>query len=203
MRISEENKKKIRAGYRKAAKPRAYITQMCEKYGLRRETVRKIIGLRTRDPMLEEAEGKPTVPSWPYDEWAWGGTWRADADDGVYGEAVPAGGSPRPCGATPLVNEGGKGRKSGASPMASEGARGESGAFPTVSEGGKAWRGKKGRVFRVKPSGRPRVFGGEVEQAILADLEQGMATKDAAARHGCSEDTVRRIRRRNAAAQQE
>lgn len=192
MRISEENKKKIRAGYRKAAKPRAYITQMCEKYGLRRETVRKIIGLRTRDPMLEEAEGKPTVPSWPYDEWAW-----------AYGEAVPAGGSPRPCGATPLVNEGGKGRKSGASPAVSEGARGESGASPMASEGGKAWRGKKGRVFRVKPSGRPRVFGGEVEQAILADLEQGMATKDAAARHGCSEDTVRRIRRRNAAAQQE
>lgn len=184
MRISEENKKKIRAGYRKAAKPRAYITQICEKYGLRRETVRKIIGLRTRDPMLEEAEGKPTVPSWPYDEWAWGGV-----GGGVYGEAVPAGDSPRPCGATPLVNEGGKGRKSG--------------AFPTVSEGGKAWRGKKGRAFRVKPSGRPRVFGGEVEQAILADLEQGMATKDAAARHGCSEDTVRRIRRRNAAAQQE
>lgn len=61
MRISEENKKKIRAGYRKAAKPRAYITRVCEKYGLRRETVRKIIGLRTRDPMLEEAEGKPTV----------------------------------------------------------------------------------------------------------------------------------------------
>lgn len=174
MRISEENKKKIRAGYRKAAKPRAYITKMCEKYGLRRETVRKIIGLRTRDPMLEEAEGKPTVASWPYDEWAWGGTMRADAGGGVYGEAVPAGDSPRPCGATPLVNEGGKAR-----------------------------RGKKGRVFRVKPSGRPRVFGGEVEQAILADLEQGMATKDAAARHGCSEDTVRRIRRRNAAAQQE
>ena len=161
MRISEENKKKIRAGYRKAAKPRAYITQMCEKYGLRRETVRKIIGLRTRDPMLEEAEGKPTVPSWPYDEWAW-----------AYGEAVPAGGSPRPCGATPLVNEGGKGCK-------------------------------RGRVFTIKPSGRPRVFGGEVEKAILADLEQGMATKDAAARHGCSEDTVRRIRRRNAAANQE
>ena len=77
MRISEENKKKIRAGYRKAAKPRAYITQMCKKYGLRRETVRKIIGLRTRDPMLEEAEGKPTVPSWPYDEWARCGTMRA------------------------------------------------------------------------------------------------------------------------------
>lgn len=167
MRISEENKKKIRAGYRKAAKPRAYITRICEKYGLRRETVRKIIGLRTRDPMLEEAEGKPTVPSWPYDEWAWGG-----AGGGVYGEAVPAGDSPRPCGATPLVNEGGKGRK-------------------------------RGRVFTIKPSGRPRVFGGEVERAILADLRQGMATKDAAARHGCSEDTVRRIRRRNAAAQQE
>lgn len=93
MRISEENKKKIRAGYRKAAKPRAYITRVCEKYGLRRETVRKIIGLRTRDPMLEEAEGKPTVPSWPYDEWAWGG--------GVHGEAVPAGDSPRPCRAPP------------------------------------------------------------------------------------------------------
>lgn len=172
MRISEENKKKIRAGYRKAAKPRVYITQMCEKYGLRRETVRKIIGLRTRDPMLEEAEGKPTVASWPYDEWAWGSTWRADAGGGVYGEAMPAGGSPRPCGATPLVNEGGKGCE-------------------------------RGRVFTIKPSGRPRVFGGEVEKAILADLEQGMATKDAAARHGCSEDTVRRIRRRNAAAQQE
>ena len=152
MRISEENKKRIRAGYRKAAKPRAYITQMCEKYGLRRETVRKIIGLRTRDPMLEEAEGKPTVPSWPYDEWAWGGVARDGADVVVYGEAR---------------------------------------------------KGKKGRLFRVKPSGRPRVFGGEAEQAILADLRQGMATKDAAARHGCSEDTVRRIRRRNAAAKQE
>lgn len=152
MRISEENKKKIRAGYRKAAKPRAYITKMCEKYGLRRETVRKIIGLRTRDPMLEEAEGKPTVASWPYDEWAWGGVARDGADVVTYGEAR---------------------------------------------------KGKKGRLFRVKPSGRPRVFGGEVEQAILADLRQGMATKDAAARHGCSEDTVRRIRRRNAAAQQE
>lgn len=104
MRISEENKKKIRAGYRKAAKPRAYITKMCEKYGLRRETVRKIIGLRTRDPMLEEAEGKPTVPSWPYDEWAWGG-----AGGGVYGEAVPAGDSPRPCGATPPRKRGGQG----------------------------------------------------------------------------------------------
>lgn len=171
MRISNEVKKEIRAGYRKAAKPRAYITKMCEKYGLRRETVRKIIGLRTRDPMLEEAEGKPTVASWPYDEWAWGGTGRADAGGGVYGEAVPAGGSPRSCGA-PLVNEGGK-------------------------------RRKRGRVFTIKPSGRPRVFGGDVEQAILADLRQGMATKDAAARHGCSEDTVRRIRRRNAAAQQE
>lgn len=152
MRISEENKKKIRAGYRKAAKPRTYITRVCEKYGLRRETVRKIIGLRTRDPMLEEAEGKPTVPSWPYDEWAWGGAERDGAD---------------------------------------------------VVVDGKARKGKKGRLFRVKPSGRPRVFGGEVEQAILADLRQGMATKDAAARHGCSEDTVRRIRRRNAAAQQE
>lgn len=167
MRISEENKKKIRAGYRKAAKPRAYITRVCEKYGLRRETVRKIIGLRTRDPMLEEAEGKPTVPSWPYDEWAWGG-----ADSGAYGEEVPAGDSPGPVGPPPLVYEGGKGRK-------------------------------RGRVFTIKPSGRPRVFGGQVEQAILADLRQGMATKDAAARHGCSEDTVRRIRRRNAAAQQE
>lgn len=152
MRISEENKKKIRTGYRKAAKPRAYITRVCEKYGLRRETVRKIIGLRTRDPMLEEAEGKPTVPSWPYDEWAWGGAERDGAD---------------------------------------------------VVVDGKARKGKKGWLFRVKPSGRPRVFGGEVEQAILADLRQGMATKDAAARHGCSEDTVRRIRRRNAAAQQE
>ena len=152
MRISEENKKKIRAGYRKAAKPRAYITRVCEKYGLRRETVRKIIGLRTRDPMLEEAEGKPTVASWPYDEWAWGGAARDGAD---------------------------------------------------VVVDRKARKGKKGRLFRVKPSGRPRVFGGEVEQAILADLRQGMATKDAAARHGCSEDTVRRIRRRNADAQQE
>lgn len=94
MRISEENKKKIRAGYRKAAKPRAYITRMCEKYGLRRETVRKIIGLRTRDPMLEEAEGKPTVASWPYDEWAWGGAARDGADVGLYGEVVPAGGLP-------------------------------------------------------------------------------------------------------------
>ena len=152
MRISEENKKKIWAGYRKAAKPRAYITRVCEKYGLRRETVRKIIGLRTRDPMLEEAEGKPTVPSCPYDEWAWGGAERDGAD---------------------------------------------------VVVDGTARKGKKGRLFRVKPSGRPRVFGGEVEQAILADLRQGMATKDAAARHGCSEDTVRRIRRRNADAPQE
>lgn len=167
MRISEENKKKIRAGYRKAAKPRAYITRTCEKYGLRRETVRKIIGLRTRDPMLEEAEGKPTVPSWPYDEWAWGG-----AGGGVYGEAVPAGDSPPALWGHPPRKRGGKGCK-------------------------------RGRVFTIKPSGRPRVFGGEVEQAILADLRQGMATKDAAARHGCSEDTVRRIRRRNAAAQQE
>ena len=167
MRISEENKKKIRAGYRKAAKPRAYITRMCEKYGLRRETVRKIIGLRTRDPMLEEAEGKPTVASWPYDEWAWGGAARDGADVGLYGEAVPAGGLPSSAAA----------------------------AAPSPSG-----EGKRGRV---KPSGRPRVFGGEVEQAILADLRQGMATKDAAARHGCSEDTVRRIRRRNAAAQQE
>ena len=102
--------------------------------------------------MLEEAEGKPTVASWPYDEWAWGGVARDGADVVVYGEER---------------------------------------------------KGKKGRLFRVKPSGRPRVFGGEAEQAILADLRQGMATKDAAARHGCSEDTVRRIRRRNAAAQQE
>ena len=167
MRISEENKKKIRAGYRKAAKPRAYITRTCEKYGLRRETVRKIIGLRTRDPMLEEAEGKPTVPSWPYDAWAWGGVARDGADVGLYGEVVPAGGLPSSAAA------------------AAPSPKGE---------------GKRGRV---KPSGRPRVFGGEVEQAILADLRQGMATKDAAARHGCSEDTVRRIRRRNAAAQQE
>lgn len=167
MRISEENKKKIRAGYRKAAKPRAYITRMCEKYGLRRETVRKIIGLRTRDPMLEEAEGKPTVPSWPYDEWAWGGVARGGADVGLYEEVVPAGGLPSSAAAEAPSPEG---------------------------------EGKRGRV---KPSGRPRVFGGEVEQAILADLRQGMATKDAAARHGCSEDTVRRIRRRNAAAQQE
>ena len=167
MRISEENKKKIRAGYRKAAKPRAYITKMCEKYGLRRETVRKIIGLRTRDPMLEEAEGKPTVPSWPYDEWAWGGEERDGADVGLYGEVVPAGGLPSSADAAAPSPEG---------------------------------EGKRGRV---KPSGRPRVFGGEVEQAILADLRQGMATKDAAARHGCSEDTVRRIRRRNEGAQQE
>ena len=167
MRISEENKKKIRAGYRKAAKPRAYITKMCEKYGLRRETVRKIIGLRTRDPVLEEADGKPTVPSWPYDEWAWGGAARDGADVGLYGEVVPAGGLPSSAAAAAPSPEG---------------------------------EGKRGRV---KPSGRPRVFGGEVEQAILADLRQGMATKDAAARHGCSEDTVRRIRRRNAAAQQE
>lgn len=172
MRISEESKKKIRAGYRKAVKPRAYITQMCKKYGLRRETVRKIIGLRTRDPMLEEAEGKPTVASWPYDEWAWGGTMRADAGGGAYGEAVPAGDSPPALRGHPPRKRGGKGRK-------------------------------RGRVFTIKPSGRPRVFGGEVEQAILADLRQGMATKDAAARHGCSEDTVRRIRRRNAAAKQE
>ena len=167
MRISEENKKKIRAGYRKAAKPRAYITRMCEKYGLRRETVRKIIGLRTRDPMLEEAEGKPTVASWPYDELAWGGVERDGADVGLYGEVVPAGGLPSSAAAAAPSPEG---------------------------------EGKRGRV---KPSGRSRVFGGEVEQAILADLRQGMATKDAAARHGCSEDTVRRIRRRNAAAQQE
>lgn len=167
MRISEENKKKIRAGYRKAAKPRAYITKMCEKYGLRRETVRKIIGLRTRDPMLEEAEGKPTVASWPYDEWAWGGAARDGADVGLYGEVVPAGGLPSSAAAAATSPEG---------------------------------EGKRGRV---KPSGRPRVFGVEVEQAILADLRQGMATKDAAARHGCSEDTVRRIRRRNADAQQE
>ena len=167
MRISEENKKKIRTGYRKAAKPRAYITKMCEKYGLRRETVRKIIGLRTRDPMLEEAEGKPTVASWPYDEWAWGGAARDGADVGLYGEVVPAGGLPSSAAA----------------------------AAPSPE-----WEGKRGRV---KPIGRPRVFGGEVEQAILADLRKGMATKDAAARHGCSDDTVRRIRRRNAAAQQE
>ena len=175
MRISEENKKKIRAGYRKAAKPRAYITKMCEKYGLRRETVRKIIGLRTRDPMLEEAEGKPTVPSWPYDEWAWayGETaMRADAGSGVYGEA--------------LLTEGLLSSAAAAAPS-------------PVGEG----RKRRGRVFTIKPSGRPRVFSGEVERAILADLEQGMATKDVAARHGCSEDTVRRIRRRNAAAQQE
>ncbi len=152
MRISNEVKKEIRAGYQKAARPRQYITEACQKYGLKRETVRKIIGLHTRDPMLEEAEGKPTVASWPYDEWAWGGVARDGADVVVYGEAR---------------------------------------------------KGKKGRLFRVKPSGRPRVFGGEAEQAILADLRQGMATKDAAARHGCSEDTVRRIRRRNAAAQQE
>lgn len=152
MRISNEVKKEIRAGYQKAARPRQYITEACQKYGLKRETVRKIIGLRTRDPMLEEAEGKPTVASWPYDEWAWGGAERDGADVVVYGEAR---------------------------------------------------KGKNGRLFRVKPSGRPRVFGGEAEQAILADLRQGMATKDAAARHGCSEDTVRRIRRRNAAAQQE
>lgn len=152
MRISNEVKKEIRAGYQKAARPRQYITEACQKYGLKRETVRKIIGLRTRDPMLEEAEGKPTVASWPYDEWAWGGAERDGADVVVYGEER---------------------------------------------------KGKKGRLFRVKPSGRPRVFGGEAEQAILADLRQGMATKDAAARHGCSEDTVRRIRRRNAAAQQE
>ena len=152
MRISNEVKKEIRAGYQKAARPRQYITEACQKYGLKRETVRKIIGLRTRDPMLEEAEGKPTVASWPYDEWAWGGAERDGADVVVYGEAR---------------------------------------------------KGKKGRLFRVKPSGRPRVFGGEAEQAILADLRQGMATKDAAARHGCSEDTVLRIRRRNAAAQQE
>ena len=152
MRISNEVKKEIRAGYQKAARPRQYITEACQKYGLKRETVRKIIGLRTRDPMLEEAEGKPTVASWPYDEWAWGGAERDGADVVVYGEAR---------------------------------------------------KGKKGRLFRVKPSGRPRVFGGEAEQAILADLRQGMATKDAAARHRCSEDTVRRIRRRNAAAQQE
>ena len=167
MRISEESKKKIRAGYRKAAKPRAYITRTCEKYGLRRETVRKIIGLRTRDPMLEEAESKPTVASWPYDEWAWGGAARDGADVGLYGEVVPAGGLPSSAAAAAPSPEG---------------------------------EGKRGRV---KPSGRPRVFGGEVEQAILADLRQGMATKDVAARHGCSEDTVRRIRRRNAAAQQE
>lgn len=152
MRISNEVKKEIRAGYQKAARPRQYITEACQKYGLKRETVRKIIGLRTCDPMLEEAEGKPTVASWPYDEWAWGGAERDGADVVVYGEER---------------------------------------------------KGKKGRLFRVKPSGRPRVFGGEAEQAILADLRQGMATKDAAARHGCSEDTVRRIRRRNAAAQQE
>ena len=152
MRISNEVKKEIRAGYQKAARPRQYITEACQKYGLKRETVRKIIGPHTRDPMLEEAEGKPTVASWPYDEWAWGGVARDGADVVVYGEAR---------------------------------------------------KGKKGRVFRGKPSGRPRVFGGEAEQAILADLRQGMATKDAAARHGCSEDTVRRIRRRNAAAQQE
>lgn len=152
MRISNEVKKEIRAGYQKAARPRQYITEACQKYGLKRETVRKIIGLHTRDPMLEEAEGKPTVASWPYDEWAWGGVARDGADVVVYGEAR---------------------------------------------------KGKKGRLFRVKPSGRPRVFGGEVEQAILADLRQGMATKDVAARHGCSEDTVLRIRRRNAAAQQE
>lgn len=167
MRISEENKKKIRAGYRKAAKPRAYITRVCEKYGLRRETVRKIIGLRTRDPMLEEAEGKPTVRAGRMTNRHGGGA----GGGGVWGSGA-CGGLPRPCGATPLVNEGGKGRK-------------------------------RGRVFTIKPSGRPRVFGGEVEQAILADLRQGMAAKDAAARHGCSEDTVRRIRRRNAAAQQE
>ena len=152
MRISNEVKKEIRAGYQKAARPRQYITEACQKYGLKRETVRKIIGLRTRDPMLEEAEGKPTVASWPYDEWTWGGVARDGADVVVYGEAR---------------------------------------------------KGKKERLFRVKPSGRPRVFGGKEEQAILADLRQGMATKDAAARHGCSEDTVRRIRRRNAAAQQE
>lgn len=152
MRISNEVKKEIRSGYQKAARPRQYITEACQKYGLKRETVRKIIGLHTRDPMLEEAEGKPTVASWPYDEWAWGGVARDGADVEAYGEAR---------------------------------------------------KGKKGRLFRVKPSGRPRVFGGEEEQAILADLRQGMATKDAAARHGCSEDTVRRIRRRNAAAQQE
>nr|DAG31630.1 MAG TPA: putative terminase small subunit [Caudoviricetes sp.] len=72
---------------------------------------------------------------------------------------------------------------------------------PPRKRGGKGC--KRGRVFTIKPSGRPRVFDGEVEQAILADLRQGMATKDAAARHGCSEDTVRRIRRRNADAQQE
>ena len=152
MRISNEVKKEIRAGYQKAARPRQYITEACQKYGLKRETVRKIIGLHTRDPILEEAEGKPTVASWPYDEWAWGGAAQDGAD---------------------------------------------------VVVDGKAWKGKKGRLFRVKPSGRPRAFGGEVEQAILADLRQGMTTKDAAARHGCSEDTVRRIRRRNAAAQQE
>ena len=172
MRISEENKKKIRAGYRKAAKPRAYITKMCEKYGLRRETVRKIIGLRTRDPMLEEAEGKLTVASWPYDEWAWGGTMRADAGGGAYGEALLTGGLPSSAAAA-APSPSGEGRK------------------------------RRGRVFTIKPSGRPRVFGGEVERAILADLRQGMATKDVAARHGCSEDTVRRIRRRNVAAQQE
>ena len=173
MRISEETRKAIRAGYQKAARPRAYITEACEKYGLRRETVRKIIGLRTRDPTLEETQAASTG-------------------------AADAAGSRKPAGRPRRMTKDIERQmvadlKAG---MLLHDAAEKYGCCLTT-----AHHIRQRNLREIDPEGKgplrgKRAFTPEQERQLAEDTQNGLSLTAAAAKYGCSEATVIRVRKR-------
>lgn len=192
MRISNEVKKEIRAGYQKAARPRQYITEACQRYGLKRETVRKIIGLRTRDP--EGVEGQRPEDWPPYEEA--GGQERAEQSLAPTVRQPKKSGNPngRPRrlgpGVEKLVVED---LKRGM--LLRECAVRYGCSLDTVHRIRKRHLGEIFPGGNAPKAGRPTLSQAEAA-FMLADMQQGMTVAAAAKKYGCCEATVIRIRKK-------